>query len=80
MNTLVGERVKIVASSDPTQLGLKGEVVLESAGTFLVDSGKKTLRIQKKGTVFQLSGSREVVCGDEMPGRLEDRMARAVKR
>ncbi len=71
---IIGESVAILNASDPTVAGRSGRVVLETANTLLLRSEGETFRIQKKGTVLQLSGSKEVVAGEDIPGRLEDRL------
>jgi RNase P/RNase MRP subunit p29 len=80
VNTIIGEKVKVVASSDPTQIGFRGSVVLETFGTFLLRLESKTVRLQKKGVVLQLAGTKDLVRGDEMEGRLQDRIGRATRR
>ena len=73
---LIGRRLKILSATDPSQVGLSGEVVLETSKTLLLESDGSHLTAQKRGIVIQLVGTREVVRGDEILGRLEDRIAR----
>lgn len=80
MSMIVGERVKVLNASDPTQIGVRGEVVLESANTIVIEDEGKMKRVQKKGTVLQLRDDREVLRGDELLGRLEDRLGRLTRR
>ncbi len=80
MSMIVGERVKVLNASDHTQIGIRGEVVLESANTIVIEEEGKMKRVQKKGTVLQLQGNRAVVRGDDLSGRLEDRMGRLARR
>ncbi len=77
MNHLIGRRVKILVATDPTQVGLSGELVLERSKTLLLESHGRRLTIQKLGTVIELAGSREVIRGDEILGRVDERIARA---
>jgi len=70
---LIGERVTVLSSTDPTKRGRSGVVVLETAKTLLLDSGGRTVRVEKRGTVFQLTASGHVVSGSDIVGRLQDR-------
>ncbi len=80
MSMIVGERVKVLNASDQTQIGIRGEVVLESANTIVIEDEGEMRRVQKKGTVLQLEGNRQVVRGDEISGRPEDRLGRLTRR
>ncbi len=73
---LIGRRVKILVATDPTQVGLSGELVLERSKTLLLESHGRRLTIQKLGTMIELAGSGEVIRGDEILGRVEERIAR----
>jgi RNase P/RNase MRP subunit p29 len=70
---MVGEKVRLVSSTDPSKEGVGGKVVLETANTLLIDSGAKTLMVEKSGSVFLVLSSGTVVAGDDIAGRLEDR-------
>lgn len=72
MNVL-GERVVVLSSSDPSLRGRSGTVVLETARTLVLATGQTSIRVVKAGTVFQLHGSKKVVAGADIAGRLEDR-------
>jgi len=77
--TIVGDSVTIVGSTDPTKLGRKGEVVLETYKTLVLDSAaggeRRRIRVEKKGTVLQIEGSKTVIDGCDIIGRLEDRLS-----
>lgn len=77
MNQVIGKRVKVLTSLDPTQRGLSGEVLLETSRTFLLEHDGKRLTIQKRGTVLQVQGEKGVISGDENLGRLEERIERS---
>jgi RNase P/RNase MRP subunit p29 len=77
---IVGERVKVLTTSDHTQLSVRGRVVLEFANTIVIENEGRMRRIPKNGTVLQLEGGREVVRGDELSGRLEDRLLRLARK
>ncbi len=74
---LIGRSVKILDATDPTQVGLSGEVVLERSKTLLLESHGRRLTIHKLGTVIELAGRGEVIRGDDILGRFEERIARA---
>ena len=77
MNLAIGEKIKVLHASDPNQVGLVGELLLETSRTILVECAGRKVRIQKHDTVFQVAGRGEVIRGDEILGRLEERIARA---
>jgi ribonuclease P protein subunit POP4 len=73
--SIVGEKIRIVNSSDPTKTGRRGEVVLETCKTILLESSDgRRIRMEKTGTVMLLEDSKRVVNGDDIAGRLEDRL------
>ena len=74
---LIGRRVKILVATDPTQVGLSGELVLERSKTLLLESHGRRLTIQKLGTVIELAERGDIIRGDEILGRVEERIARA---
>ncbi len=73
---IIGERVIVLTSSDPTIAGRTGRVVLETAETLLLDSGGRTIRVEKSGAAFKLLGSGKVLTGSDIAGRLEDRLGK----
>ena len=73
----IGRKVKILVATDPNQVGLSGELVLERSKTLLLESHGRRLTIQKSGTVIELAGGGEIITGEEILGRLEERIARA---
>ena len=73
---LIGRRAKILVATDPTQVGLSGELLLERSKTLQLESHGRRLTIQKLGTVIELAGTREVIRGDDILGRVEERIAR----
>jgi len=74
---LIGRRVKILVATDPNQVGLSGELVLERSKTLLLESHGRRLTIQKLGTVIELAERGDIIRGDEILGRVEERIARA---
>ena len=73
---LVGERLTVLTSPDPTKTGLTGRVIMETLNTLLLDSSGRTLRIEKKGSAFMLLTSGKVLTGPDLAGRLQDRIGR----
>ena len=72
--SVIGQDVTVARADDPTKVGRKGVVVLETANTLLLQSGDARCRVEKQGSVFLLGRSGDVVNGDEIAGRLEDRL------
>jgi RNase P/RNase MRP subunit p29 len=71
---IIGVEVTVVKANDPTKTGRMGEVVLETANTVLLSTGKSSLTVEKKGTTLLLSKSKATVSGEDIDGRLEDRL------
>jgi RNase P/RNase MRP subunit p29 len=70
---VIGKKATIVASTDPTKLGVSGLVVLETSRTLMLQDGRRQLRVEKAGTFLKVSGTSTVLSCSEMLGRLEDR-------
>jgi RNase P/RNase MRP subunit p29 len=73
---IIGERLTVLTSSDPTKAGMNGQVVLETAQTLVLDTGQKIIRVEKSGSAFLLNRSNKVVTGSDIEGRLQDRWGR----
>jgi RNase P/RNase MRP subunit p29 len=73
---VIGERVKVVASTDRTQVGKVGLVLLETAKTLVIASEGRSTRMAKSGAAFLLLDSGKVVTGSDIAGRLEDRLGK----
>ncbi|MDG6898262.1 MAG: ribonuclease P protein subunit [Nitrososphaerota archaeon] len=72
--SLVGEKIRVMKAADPTFAGRRGTVELETANTLLIGSEGKRVTLAKAGSVVVLEGSGKVLSGEEMAGRLEDRL------
>ena len=72
--SLIGKKVAIAGSTDPTKIGKSGSVVMETAKTLLIDTGGRVVRVEKHGTALSVSGSGEVLLGDDVSGRPEERL------
>jgi RNase P/RNase MRP subunit p29 len=73
---VIGERLTVLTSSDPTKAGKRGLVVLETAKTLLLDTGTRVVRVEKSGSAFLLNRTKRVVTGSDIEGRLQDRWGR----
>lgn len=73
---VIGQRLKVLSSKDPTKIGKMGIVLLDTAGTLLIESDGRTLRIEKPGAAFQLLETGRVLTGEDISGRLQDRLGR----
>ena len=73
---VIGERVTVLTSTDPTKSGRSGRVLLDTANTLLLDEGGRTLRVEKAGAAFLISGSGKIITGSDVAGRLQDRIGR----
>jgi RNase P/RNase MRP subunit p29 len=73
---VIGQRLTVLTSPDPTKTGLTGKVMLETLNTLLLDAGGKPLRIEKTGSAFMLLDTGRVLTGSDLAGRLQDRLGR----
>ena len=73
---VIGRAVRIVSSKDPTKIGRSGKVLLESAMTLTIESDGRTMTIEKSGSAFELLDDRTLVIGEDIAGRLQDRLGR----
>lgn len=73
---LIGDVLTVLDSPDPTKVGMTGRVLLETANTLIIQSGKRSVTIEKIGAAF-ITGSGKRVTGAETAGRLQDRLGRA---
>jgi RNase P/RNase MRP subunit p29 len=71
---IVGEDVTVVSSRDPGLRGRSGKVLLETANTLLLDTPGRRSTVPKAGSAFSLNSTGSVLTGDELKGRLEDRL------
>ena len=73
---VMAKQLTVVTSLDPTKTGVSGLVVMETAKTVVMDAGDLRLRVEKQGAAFLLPGTKEVVLGDDLLGRPEERLGR----
>ncbi len=75
MTFIIGEDVRIAAARDTVLLGLRGKVVLETMHTItIITEAKRKVTLPKAGSAVQLPDGR-ILLGDDIKGRLEDRIA-----
>ena len=73
---VIGERLTVLTSPDPTITGRTGRVLMETLNTLLLDSSGQTLRVGKAGSAFMLLDSGKVLTGLDLAGRLQDRLGK----
>ncbi len=72
---LIGEDVRVAASKNALLQGLAGKIVLETMHTVTIKTGVgRNVTLPKLGSALELSTGK-IVLGDEIEGRLEDRIA-----
>jgi len=75
MTFIIGEDVRVAAARSTVLLGLKGKVVLETMNTITISTeARRQVTLPKSGSALELKGGK-VVLGDDLAGRLEDRLA-----
>jgi ribonuclease P protein subunit POP4 len=80
---LIGLEVRVVTSSNPSQIGLSGQVVDETRNTFLLETKAKVLRFAKKNTnlIFTLPDEQNVrVYGSILISQPENRISKRMQR
>ena len=75
MTFIIGEDVRVAAARSTVLLGLKGKVVLETMNTITISTeARRQVTLPKSGSALELKGGK-IVLGDDLAGRLEDRLA-----
>jgi len=80
---LIGLDVLVEASTNPSQVGISGRIVDETRNTFLLETGRKVLRISKSNTslIFTLpEGNRVLVSGSVLISQPENRIQKRMQR
>lgn len=80
---LIGLEVLVEKSSNPSQIGLSGQVVDETRNTFLLETKAKVLRFAKKNTnlIFTLPDEQNVrVYGSILISQPENRISKRMQR
>ena len=73
---VIGKRLAVLTSTDPTLAGIRGIALLETANTLVIESNGRNLRVPKLGASFMLIDSGVVLTGSDILGRLQDRLGR----
>jgi len=74
---LIGLKVKVIKSTNPSQIGLKGKVVDETRQMLIIETNKGEKKIEKKSAVFVFelpTGKKVEVDGKILVARPEDRI------
>lgn len=74
---LIGLKIKILDSSDPTLIGKEGVIMDETRNTITLKEEEKLKRIPKKGSKMSVTtpkGEKVKVKGTELQARPEDRV------
>jgi ribonuclease P protein subunit POP4 len=80
---LIGLRVRVASTKDPTLAGLEGTVRNETRNTLVIEARGRMLTVPKSGAsfLFQLSsGENSTVDGDALRFRPEDRVKKSTPR
>jgi len=80
---LIGLEVLVETSSNPSQIGLSGQVVDETRNTVLLETKAKVLRFAKKNTnlIFTLPDEQKVrVYGSILISQPENRISKRMQR
>ena len=71
---LIGKTIKIVDSTNMSNLNLVGDVVDETKNTLVISVGDKKKTLLKGSITFKIESSGEVISGKSIIKRPEDRM------
>ena len=77
---LFGRKISFLNASDPTAIGVKGTVMLESMKMLYLSTPAGLKGFQKRGSVARVDGTDELIACDSMIGRVEDRLSRRVRK
>ena len=76
MMKILGQQVSVVSCSIPSLVGVSGTLALESMRMITIVSQGRKVNLPKRGSVLRLKEGGGLVVGDEMYGRLEERLSR----
>lgn len=81
LQELIGLKVSVKNSRDPSRIGLKGTVIDETKATLKVKNDQKTVTVPKLGTVFSFRAGRKsfIVDGKEINFRPHERISKGLK-
>ena len=79
---LIGLQCKVVYSKNKSQIGIAGRVINETRNTITLITTKKTKKIPKKDTIFQVQLNKKKVDikGNFLIAKPEDRIKKKIKK
>ncbi len=79
---LIGLKVQVIKSSDPTKIGMEGTVVDETMNMLLVNTSKGIKKLSKAGNTFRfwIKGKKVEILGDVLVGRPEERIKKKLNK
>ncbi len=79
---LIGLKVQVIKSSDPTKIGMEGTVVDETMNMLLVNTSKGIKKLPKAGNTFRfwIKGKKVEILGDVLVGRPEERIKKKLNK
>ncbi len=80
LGELIGKRVKIAFSAEPSLMGLEGSIEDESLNTFVLHTGKGTKRVSKTSCTFAFPDAGVTVDGKLLLHRPQDRTKKLYNR
>ncbi|MGC8571868.1 MAG: ribonuclease P protein component 1 [Candidatus Micrarchaeia archaeon] len=81
LHELIGKQVKVIRSSDKSQIGIEGEIIDETKNTFLIETTNGIKRITKNISVFEFNINNKIfiVDGTEINFRSYERIEKGIK-
>ncbi|MBS3116173.1 ribonuclease P protein subunit [Candidatus Woesearchaeota archaeon] len=71
---LIGQEVEIVASTNPSHIGVKGKVIDETKATLIIEEGVKPKTFLKNNVTFKICKNGKIIVGSTISKRPEDRI------
>ncbi|MHA1410219.1 MAG: ribonuclease P protein component 1 [Candidatus Odinarchaeia archaeon] len=81
--TIIGEKIKIIKSSDPTQEGIVGKIINETKNMLTLRKKNRVILIPKKNVIISMNtpnGKKILVEGKKLLGKPEDRIKKIFRR
>ena len=82
MHELIGLKCEVIKSTNPLQVGIKGEIVDETYHMLIIRTERGRKMVMKKGAKFNvnLNGKDFVVVGDRISYRPHERIKKLLRR
>ncbi len=71
---LIGEEIEVIRSKNKSNQGIKGKITDETKSTIMVEHHGKVKRLFKTNITFRLLKSKEVIAGETIIKRPEERI------